>query len=80
MYPTIDFYKMQLMGLSLRTKFQRNQCSRFRDTERGTSGGAHVHAYHTHGLCNMHRHLVLHTPNLVSIGRAIPELWVSGQF
>ena len=42
---------------------------------------AHVLMRPTHNLWNMHRCLVSkHTPNLVTIGRTIPELQLSGQF
>ena len=43
--------------------------------------GAHVQMDPTHDLCNMHPGLVCnHTSNLVTIGRAIPELWHIGPF
>ena len=45
------------------------------------SARAHVQMYSTHDLGNMHRCLVSkRTPNLATIGRAIPELQLSGQF
>ena len=47
----------------------------------GTSARAHVLMYPTHSLCNMHRCLVSkRTSNLVTTGRAIPELQLSGRF
>ena len=50
-----------------------------------TEKGAHLHKgaqmYPTHDLCSMHRRLVSkHKSNLVTIGRAIPELYHSGNF
>ena len=67
------------MGLLAHSKFQLNPSSRHRNTEKGAR--AHVQMYPTHDLFSMHRCLVSkHTPDLVTIGLAIPELQFSAQF
>ena len=73
--PSPTFVKRLANGSLTTYQIQHNPSSRLRDT--------HVRMYPSHDLCNciMHRYLVSnYTPNLVTVGRAIPELWLSGPF